>query len=83
MGTEGSFPGVKRQGREAGRSHVSGAEVKNGGAINLTPSYVFMAWCLIKPTDDLIDGTLSLTTVLISGSEVRTPAYIEAVCGCL
>jgi hypothetical protein len=37
MGTEGSFPGVKRPGREADRSPTSNAEVKNGGAIPALP----------------------------------------------
>jgi hypothetical protein len=35
-----------------------------------------MAWCLI-----ITEVTLILTTVLSSGSEVRTPSYIMAVCG--
>jgi hypothetical protein len=76
MGTKDYFAGVKRQGCEAG------AELKNGAAINLTPSYVFIAWCLNKPRDNLMDGALSLTTVLISGSEVKTPSYIKAVSRC-
>jgi hypothetical protein len=33
MGTEGSFPGVKRPGREADGSPPSTVEDKNGGAI--------------------------------------------------
>jgi hypothetical protein len=33
MGTGGSFPGVKWQGREADHSPPSSAEVKKGGAI--------------------------------------------------
>jgi hypothetical protein len=33
MGTESSFPGVKRLGREADHSPPSSAEVKNDGAI--------------------------------------------------
>jgi hypothetical protein len=32
VGTGGTFPGVKRSGREAYHSLSSGAEVKNGGA---------------------------------------------------
>jgi hypothetical protein len=37
MGTVGSFPGVKRQGREAVHSPPSSAEVKNGGAVPPLP----------------------------------------------
>jgi hypothetical protein len=33
MDTEGSFPGLKRLGREADHSPLSSAEVKNGGTI--------------------------------------------------
>jgi hypothetical protein len=41
-GTEGSFPVVKREGREADYTPLSSAEVKNGEAI--PPSaYVFIA----------------------------------------
>jgi hypothetical protein len=38
MGTGGSFPGVKRLGREADRSPPSSAKVKNGGAIPPLPT---------------------------------------------
>jgi hypothetical protein len=37
MGTVGSFPGVKRQKREADHSPASSAEVKNAGAISPLP----------------------------------------------
>jgi hypothetical protein len=44
-------PGVKRQKREADRSPLASAEVKNGGAI-LPFQHVFMAWYLIKHKDN-------------------------------
>jgi hypothetical protein len=37
VGTEGSFPGVMRPGREAHHSLPSNAEFKNGGAIPQLP----------------------------------------------
>jgi hypothetical protein len=37
MDTGGSFPGVKRQGREADNSPPSSGELKNGGAIPPLP----------------------------------------------
>jgi hypothetical protein len=37
MGTEGSFPGCKWLGREAGHSPSSTAEIKNSGAIPQLP----------------------------------------------
>jgi hypothetical protein len=39
---------VERPGREADQSPPSGGEVKNGGSYTSTPSYVFMAYCLIN-----------------------------------
>jgi hypothetical protein len=50
-GTRGSFPGVKRPGREADHSPPPSAEVKeckNAWSYTSTPQCVFMAWCLIK-----------------------------------
>jgi hypothetical protein len=44
MGTAGSFPGLKRQGREADHSAPTSAEVKKMWIYTSTPSpYVFMA----------------------------------------
>jgi hypothetical protein len=43
MGTWGSFPGVKRQGREADHSPPTSAEVKKMWTYTSTPTYVFMA----------------------------------------
>jgi hypothetical protein len=43
MGTGSSFPGVKRQGREADHSPATSAEVKKMWIYTSTPSYVFMA----------------------------------------
>jgi hypothetical protein len=39
----GSFPGVKRQGREADHSPLTSAEVKKMWIYTSTPLYVFMA----------------------------------------
>jgi hypothetical protein len=43
MGTRGSFPGVKRQVREADHSPPTSAEVKKMWIYASTPPYVFMA----------------------------------------
>jgi hypothetical protein len=42
IGTGGSFPGVKRQGREADHSPPTSAEVKKMYIYTSTPPYVFM-----------------------------------------
>jgi hypothetical protein len=43
MGTGGSFPRLKRQGREADHSPPISAEVKKMCIYTSTPPYVFMA----------------------------------------
>jgi hypothetical protein len=43
MCTEGSFPGLKRQGRETDHSPATSAEVKKMWIYTSTPPYVFMA----------------------------------------
>jgi hypothetical protein len=43
MGTGGSFPGVKRQGREADHSPPTSAEVRKMWIHTSTPPYVFLA----------------------------------------
>jgi hypothetical protein len=49
LGTRGSFPGVKRPGRQAEHSPPSTAEVKNVcGVIPPLPQYAFMEWCSVK-----------------------------------
>jgi hypothetical protein len=48
MGTRGSFPGVKRLGREADHSPPSSVAVKNAWIYASTPQYAFMAWCSVK-----------------------------------
>jgi hypothetical protein len=48
MGTGISFPGVKPPGREA--DHSPSAKVKKMWIYTSTPSYAFMAWCLITFT---------------------------------
>jgi hypothetical protein len=50
--TKGSFPGVKRPGREADHSPQSSAVVKNAWSYTSTPQYVFMAWCFVKQRDN-------------------------------
>jgi hypothetical protein len=52
MGTGGSFPGVKRPGREADHSPPYSAEVKNTRSYTSTPQYAFMARWLIKHRDN-------------------------------
>jgi hypothetical protein len=44
---------VKRQGREAGHSPSSSAEVKNEWIRTFTPQYAFMAWCSVKSQGQL------------------------------
>jgi hypothetical protein len=43
MGTGGSFPGIKRQGRETDHSPPTSAEVKKMWIYTSTPPYLFMA----------------------------------------
>jgi hypothetical protein len=47
MGARGSFPGGKRQGREADHSPPSSAEVNNVWSYTSTPQYAFMVWCSV------------------------------------
>jgi hypothetical protein len=49
MGTRGSFPGVKRPGRDVDPSPYS-AEVKNAWRYTSTPPIRPMAWCSVKST---------------------------------
>jgi hypothetical protein len=43
MGTGGSFPGLKRPGREADHSPPANAEIKKMWIYTSTPPYIFMA----------------------------------------
>jgi hypothetical protein len=43
---------VKRSGRESDHSPPSSAEVKNAWSYTSTSQYVFMAWCLVKHSDN-------------------------------
>jgi hypothetical protein len=52
MGKEGSFPGIKRPGREADHSPQSSAEVNNTWSYTSTHQYVFMAWLFVKQRDN-------------------------------
>jgi hypothetical protein len=44
--------GVRRPGREADHSSPSSAGVKNAWNYTSTSQYVFMAWCLVKHSDN-------------------------------
>jgi hypothetical protein len=49
MGTRGSFPGVKRPGREADHSPpFSAEEQRMSGAIHPLPQYALMTLCSVK-----------------------------------
>jgi hypothetical protein len=48
MGIRGSFPGVKRPGREADHSTPSSAEVKECVELYLHSQYAFMTWGSVK-----------------------------------
>jgi hypothetical protein len=51
-GYRGSFPGVKRSGREADHSPPSNAEFKNVWSYISIHPYVFMSWYLVKQKDN-------------------------------
>jgi hypothetical protein len=70
MGTGGSFPGVKRPGREANHSPPPSAEVNNAWRYTSTPQYTFMAWCLVKHRDNF---TFTFT------SEFRTCSFAQNI----
>jgi len=62
MGTEDSFPGVKRLVREANHSLSSSADVRNAWSYISAPPQVFMAWRLVTHRDVLNFGyELSIT----------------------
>jgi hypothetical protein len=44
----GSFPGVKRPGREAGHSPHLVPRSKNEWSYTSIPQYAFLAWCSVK-----------------------------------
>jgi hypothetical protein len=52
VGTRGSYPEIKRLGREADHSVPSSAEVKNSWCYTSTPQYILKAWCLVKYRDN-------------------------------
>jgi hypothetical protein len=49
MGNGGSFPGVKRPGREADHSPPTSAEVKNTWLYTSTPPYVYISVRFLSP----------------------------------
>jgi hypothetical protein len=64
VGNRGSFPGVKRPGREADHSSLSSVEVNE--CVELIPPLlqcVFMEWCLVK-NKKTVGTTLLLTFCL-------------------
>jgi hypothetical protein len=60
MGTGNSFPGVKRQRREADHSPPSSADVSNGGDTPSLAHTFFIAYCLINYAQDVTCFTLIL-----------------------
>jgi hypothetical protein len=58
MVTAGFFPRVKR--RETENSSPSSAEVKNAWLYTSNPQYVFMAWCLVKHSENFTFSILML-----------------------
>jgi len=48
MDTRGTFPGVKRTGREVDHSSPSSGEVKSAWSYPSTPQYAFTAWSSVK-----------------------------------
>jgi hypothetical protein len=53
-------PGVKRPGLEADHSPSSCAQVKNAWSCKSTVPYVFMAWYLIRPRDNVTSYLMAL-----------------------
>jgi hypothetical protein len=47
-----SHPLTLLPGREAGRSHPSGAEITSARGCTSTSPYVFLEWCIIKHRDN-------------------------------
>jgi len=76
MVTGGLFPGLKRQGREADHSRKCSAEVQNLWSYTSTPSYIFMAWYLVKHRDKF---TLTYEVLKISDWHPRTFLIIQRV----
>jgi hypothetical protein len=52
MGKRGLFPQVKWLGHDADNLPPTSAEVNNMWIYRSTPPYAFMAWCLIKNSDN-------------------------------
>jgi hypothetical protein len=50
-GTRGSSPKIEQAGREADHSPPSSTEIKKAWSYTTTPSYIFMALCLVKHRD--------------------------------
>jgi hypothetical protein len=71
MGTRGSFPGG-----EADHSLPSNAGVKNAWSYTSTPSYAFMAWCLVKAQRQILPFTfyilITRTGKAIAEGDVRS-----------
>jgi hypothetical protein len=59
MGTAGSYPDVKRPGKEADHLPPSRTKVKNARSYTSTSPYVFVTWCLVKRRDCTFFTSLS------------------------
>jgi hypothetical protein len=75
----GSFPGVKRPGREADHSPQSTAEIKNAWSYTSTPQYIFMVWCLVKLRDNftLLYFTIKIISSFLSNRKIRVMVQDE------
>ena len=61
LGTPGSFPGVKRPGREVDHSSLSSAKDKNEWSHTSTPVYTLMSWREIDLHD--VRGSVHHSTI--------------------
>jgi hypothetical protein len=69
MGTGGSFAGNKAAGSWSWQLTPSSAEVKNSWSYTSTPTYVFIAWCLVKYVDKIYLSSQVLNGVRWNGWE--------------
>jgi hypothetical protein len=71
-------PGVKRPEREADNSPPSSAEVKKTWIYTSTPTYAFMAWCLISQAQ----GQLYLSYLKVRATKVTLMSQHRAMRAC-
>jgi hypothetical protein len=79
MTTGGLFLGIKVPGREADFSPPSSAEVKNAWSYTSTHQYVFMAWCLVKQTDNFT-FTLAIWCILFLWNFIKYFRSSNEIC---